>query len=44
MVAVSLKKKLGIADCAAVMLHGEVAKIGTPAELESELSDAYLGG
>ena len=35
---------LGIADCAAVMLHGEVAKIGTPAELESELSDAYLGG
>ena len=35
---------LGIADHAAIMLHGEVAKVGTPQELESELSDAYLGG
>jgi len=35
---------LGIADYAAIMLHGEVAKIGTPRELESELSNAYLGG
>jgi branched-chain amino acid transport system ATP-binding protein len=35
---------LGIADYAAIMLHGEVAKVGTPAELESELSNAYLGG
>ena len=35
---------LGIADYAAIMLHGEVAKVGTPRELESELSDAYLGG
>jgi branched-chain amino acid transport system ATP-binding protein len=35
---------LGIADYAAIMLHGEIAKIGTPGELESELSNAYLGG
>jgi branched-chain amino acid transport system ATP-binding protein len=35
---------LGIADYAAIMLHGEVAKVGTPSELESELSSAYLGG
>ena len=35
---------LGIADVAAIMLHGEVARVGTPRELESELSTAYLGG
>ena len=35
---------LGIADVAAIMLHGEVTAIGTPSEIESELSTAYLGG
>ena len=35
---------LGIADVAAIMLHGEIARVGTPRELESELSTAYLGG
>jgi branched-chain amino acid transport system ATP-binding protein len=35
---------LGIADQAAIMLHGEITRIGPPAEIESELSNAYLGG
>jgi branched-chain amino acid transport system ATP-binding protein len=35
---------LGVADIAAVLVHGRVARIGTPAELEDELSKAYLGG
>jgi branched-chain amino acid transport system ATP-binding protein len=35
---------LGIADVAAIMVHGEIARVGTPGELESELSTAYLGG
>ena len=35
---------LGIADQAAIMLHGEITRIGPPAEIESELSAAYLGG
>jgi branched-chain amino acid transport system ATP-binding protein len=34
---------LGIADWAAIMLHGRVTKVGRPAELEEELSTAYLG-
>jgi branched-chain amino acid transport system ATP-binding protein len=34
---------LGIADWAAIMLHGRVTKVGRPAELEAELSTAYLG-
>jgi branched-chain amino acid transport system ATP-binding protein len=34
---------LGIADRAAIMLHGRVIKVGEPAELEAELSTAYLG-
>ena len=34
---------LGIADWAAIMLHGKVTKVGRPAELEEELSTAYLG-
>lgn len=34
---------LGVADYAAVMVHGRVAKVGRPAELEGELSAAYLG-
>jgi branched-chain amino acid transport system ATP-binding protein len=35
---------LGIADQAAIMVTGEITRVGTPAELESELSSAYLGG
>jgi branched-chain amino acid transport system ATP-binding protein len=35
---------LGVADLAAVMVHGRVVKVGRPAEVEGELSAAYLGG
>ena len=35
---------LGIADVAAIMVHGEVVRVGAPGEIESELSTAYLGG
>jgi branched-chain amino acid transport system ATP-binding protein len=35
---------LGIADRAAIMVNGEITRVGTPAEMQSELSDAYLGG
>jgi len=35
---------LGVADLAAVLVHGRVARVGTPAELQDELSKAYLGG
>jgi branched-chain amino acid transport system ATP-binding protein len=35
---------LSVADVAAIMLHGRVTKVGTPAEIEAELSAAYLGG
>jgi branched-chain amino acid transport system ATP-binding protein len=35
---------LGIADIAAIMVHGEITRVGSPADLESELSSAYLGG
>jgi branched-chain amino acid transport system ATP-binding protein len=34
---------LGIAQYAAIVLHGSVTRVGTPAELEDELSAAYLG-
>jgi branched-chain amino acid transport system ATP-binding protein len=34
---------LGAADLAAIMVHGRVAKVGSPDELEAELSTAYLG-
>jgi branched-chain amino acid transport system ATP-binding protein len=34
---------LGIAQYAAIVLHGRVTRVGTPAELEDELSAAYLG-
>jgi branched-chain amino acid transport system ATP-binding protein len=34
---------LGVADLAAIIVHGRVARSGTPAELEQELSKAYLG-
>jgi branched-chain amino acid transport system ATP-binding protein len=35
---------LGVADYAAIMLHGQVVSVGQPADLEDELSSAYLGG
>ena len=35
---------LGIADFAAIMLNGVVRKVGRPADIEDELSAAYLGG
>jgi branched-chain amino acid transport system ATP-binding protein len=35
---------LGVADVAAIMVNGQVRKVGTPAEVELELSAAYLGG
>ena len=35
---------LGIADIAAIMVHGVVRTIGSPDEIEAELSSAYLGG
>jgi len=34
---------LGVADYAAIMLHGVVVSVGQPADLEDELSAAYLG-
>jgi ABC-type branched-subunit amino acid transport system ATPase component len=35
---------LGSADRAAIMVTGEITREGTPEELRSELSSAYLGG
>jgi branched-chain amino acid transport system ATP-binding protein len=35
---------LGVADRAAIMLHGRVSDVGTPDQIESKLSTAYLGG
>ncbi len=35
---------LGVADVAAVLVHGRIARVGTPSELQDELSKAYLGG
>jgi len=35
---------LGVADIAAIMVNGLVRRVGTPAEVEEELSAAYLGG
>jgi len=34
---------LDIAQYAAIVLHGNITRVGTPAELEDELSAAYLG-
>ena len=34
---------LGVADLAAIIVHGRVARSGPPAELEDDLSKAYLG-
>jgi len=35
---------LDVADYAAIMLQGKVVSVGQPADLEDELSSAYLGG
>ncbi len=35
---------LSVADLAAIMVHGRIRSVGTPQAIESELSDAYLGG
>jgi branched-chain amino acid transport system ATP-binding protein len=34
---------LGVADRAAIVLHGRVVTVGTPADIEAELTTAYLG-
>jgi branched-chain amino acid transport system ATP-binding protein len=34
---------LGVADYAAIMVHGRIGRAGNPDELEAELSTAYLG-
>ena len=34
---------LGVADLAAIMLHGRITSVGPPEEIEQELSSAYLG-
>jgi branched-chain amino acid transport system ATP-binding protein len=35
---------LGVADVAAIMVNGLVRRVGAPADVEQELSAAYLGG
>ncbi len=35
---------LGVADRAAIMLHGRVHRVGPPDEIAAELTTAYLGG
>ncbi len=35
---------LGVADVAAIMLHGTIEQVGTPEEIEEQLTSAYLGG
>jgi len=34
---------LGVADIAAIMVHGNIRAVGPPAEIEEQLSAAYLG-
>ena len=34
---------LGVADLAAVMVHGRVGLVGLPADIESHLGEVYLG-
>jgi branched-chain amino acid transport system ATP-binding protein len=34
---------LAVADYAAIMVHGRVRRVGQPADIEEELSSAYLG-
>jgi branched-chain amino acid transport system ATP-binding protein len=35
---------LGVADVAAIMVNGQIRRVGHPDEVEQELSAAYLGG
>ncbi|MCB0996693.1 MAG: ABC transporter ATP-binding protein [Acidimicrobiales bacterium] len=35
---------LAVADLAAIMLHGRIQKVGAPAQIAEELTEAYLGG
>ena len=35
---------LGVADRAAIMLHGRIRRTGRPADIAEELTDAYLAG
>jgi branched-chain amino acid transport system ATP-binding protein len=35
---------LGVADRAAIMLHGTITDVGAPSDIKSKLSSAYLGG
>jgi len=35
---------LPIAQSAAIMLHGKIVSVGTPAEIQEDLATAYLGG
>ncbi len=35
---------LGVATRAAIMLHGRIERVGSPAELAAEAASAYLGG
>ncbi len=35
---------LGVADQAAIMLNGQIHRVGSPHEIEAQLSSAYLGG
>jgi branched-chain amino acid transport system ATP-binding protein len=34
---------LGVADVAAVMLHGRIDRVGSPSEIADELAETYLG-
>ena len=34
---------LGVADRAAIMLHGTVSRVGPPDQIAEELAEAYLG-
>jgi len=34
---------LGVADLAAILVQGRIGAVGTPDDIESELSAAYLG-
>ncbi len=34
---------LGVADVAAIMAQGRITSVGTPADIETQLSDTYLG-
>ena len=38
------KTVLGVADVAAIMIQGQIVRVGSPEELGAELESAYLGG